>query len=638
MTDFDPDAYLDSASGGSSEGFDPDQHLSDTISGKHQPGKAATASNSKKPSWWDSIKSGAETDAAVASSGVAGLAGGMTYLGGLVRHGGDAEQAGKEKETVEKALTYVPRSDASKADVAAIADKAGYLGQKGGDIAGDKVMDATGSPLLAAGVKTAYNVPQYLMGGRGLEAAKNGVDLLSRPGAAAAEVAPQAVADAAYAKQSQGAAAKAPDVTKLTPETRDKLQTIGTNGGKINTTALERHHDAESLPVPVRLTAGQARGDTAMISDEFNAKGKSPDIGNRYNEQDAALQDNLATIHREAAPGAVGNDDIQNGQSVLDSLKRYDAPKKQAVNDAYKAAKDANGGDLQMDGSKFADAAEAALKPQSKSRFLPSSVQGIIEDVKSSGGKMSLDDFEAHRTTLANEVAKAKRAGDGNAVAAINKVRDVLEETPPADGTSASAKALYDKARGLAKSRFDEMKADPAYEAAVGDPTPVGRLSPEADKFTTTYVTNGAKADLQQLRAKLDTEGHEAMTSATMNYLKKQAGLEKGKFLQNGYNTALNKVLPKADELLGSKDLTEQLQQVGRVGKYTQEQTRGGYANNSHTFVAAAKEHAAGALEGGVNYMAHGLPVGTLGRHWLGRRAAAKSVKETLEPGAGLED
>jgi len=443
----------------------------------------------------------------------------------------------------------------------------------------------------------------------------------------------QAVADRSAAANNAGAAASTIDASKLTPETQATLAKVK----DVNPTALSRHADAETLPVPVRLTAGQATGDAATISDEFNRKGQENNaIGNRYNEQDEAMQDNLSTIHREAAPTAVGNDDIQNGQAVIDSLKRYDQPKVDAINAAYKAAKDANGGDLQMDGSGFVDAANAALKAQGRARFLPASVRGIIDDVEANDGKMSLDDFEGNRTALANEMRKAQQSGDGNAVAAINKVRDALEVTPPADGTSAAAKGLYDQARGLAKARFDEMKSDPAYDAAVADPTPIGRLSPDADKFAGKYVLNGAKADLQQLRQKLDQEGSEAMTSTAINYLKKQAGLDKGKFIQNGYNTALNKIAPKADELIGSKDTQDQLQQLGRVGNYTQAQTRGGYANTSHTFVAAAKEHAVRGVQE-IGNMVPYLKLGDKAADLLAAHKSAKDVYESIKPGAGLE-
>lgn len=448
----------------------------------------------------------------------------------------------------------------------------------------------------------------------------------------------QAAADAATAHQALGAASSKVDVSRLTPETQAHLAELDSKGAPANPIALANHAEAESLPVPVRYTRGQALENEAIKTQEYNSKQQQPEIGRRFDEQDEALQENLETFHREAAPTAVGNDIPKNDQVMIDSLKRYDAPKKQAITDAYQAAKDANGGDLQMDGSKFSEQAEAALKPQGKSRFLPSSVQGIIDDVKASGGKMSLDDFEGYRTALANESRKAQRAGDGNAVAAINKVRDVLEDTPPAGDSSAAAKAAYDKARGLAKARFDEMKNDPAYEAAVQDDTPAGQLSDQAGKFGNKYVLNGVKANLQRLRAKLDPEGQEAMTSAGYGVLQDKAGIAKGKFVQNGYNTALNSMRTKgiAEELLGGADNVEDAAKLGRVARKAQTFSRGAAPNTSGTLTGALAKEGVGVirkvLPEGVN-----KGVDVLGGQ-LAKRAAAKNLYETLRPGAGLAD
>jgi hypothetical protein len=458
---------------------------------------------------------------------------------------------------------------------------------------------------------------------------------------------PQTIAEAAQAAAGKsatsgnaGAAGTAVDTSKITPESQAELARIGESSGAVNSTALGRIHEAESLPVPVRLTAGQARGDTGMISDEFNSKGQENNaIGNRYDEQDQALKDNLLTLHREASPDTVANNSIQNGQSVIDSLKRYDQPKVAEINGAYKAAKDANGGDLQMDGSGFADAAKAALKPQGRADFLPASAQKIIDRVDESGGKMSLDDFEGYRTALANEARKAQISGDGNAVAAISKVRDALEATQPADSTSAAGKALYDKARGLAKARFSELDADPAYKAAVNDDAPIGEQSDLADKFTDKYVLNGSKAALQRLRPKLDEEGGHAMTSSAMNFLQSKAGINPdtgaGKFSNAGYNAGLTKITPKVQELLGDQDLIDNTRKIGNVANYTQNLSRGAYANTSHTFVA---EKAAEIGEHAINAAAHGLPVGTAARKFLASRSSAAKVREVLKPGAGLED
>ena len=462
---------------------------------------------------------------------------------------------------------------------------------------------------------------------------------------AAAAKTPSGITSAAQAAantaaSATNASAAAIDASKLSAGTQAELATVK----NVNPVALTNIHDAETLPVPMTgergLTAGQATQDSDQISSEFNRKGEDNNaIGRRYDAQDEGLQENLGEIHRQAAPDAVGNDDIQNGQAIIDSLKRYDQPKVAAINDAYDAAKAANNGDLQMDATGFGDNVAAALKPGGKARFLPPEIQGIVDDISAApDGRIPLDDMEGYRTALANAARKADMAGDGNASGAIAKVRDQLETIGPTDDASANARSLYDNARSLARSRFAEMDADPAYKAAVEDDTPEGRLSPLADKFTQKYVLNGAKADLQQLRPKLDQDGGQAMTSAAMNYLKNGAALSKGKFLQSGYNAALTKILPKAPELVGSSDTLDQLQQLGRVSKNMQVSSRGGYSNTSHSYVAAAKEFAGNAIEDLANGAIPGVRAGTKAIDFLRRRSGTASIHEALKPGAGLEN
>lgn len=573
-----------------------------------------------------------------ALKGVVGL--GETALSGITGGVGSLADAITGSDPGTHDWAYRPRTDAGQAASAGLGAVVGAVNNAAATGTG-AVVGALGGDRQAAVDTVNERLPEaegavgtVLTAGGLLKAAT-----APKPVVPTVTEAAQEAANKAASSGNAGAAGVAVDASKLSPETQAELATVK----NVNSVALKNIHDAETLPVPMTgergMTAGQALQDSSRISDEFNRKGENNNAyGRRYDAQDEGLRENLSTIHREASPTTVGNDDIQNGQSTIDSLKRYDQPKIDAINGAYKAAKDANGGDLQMNGTGFADAAEAALKPQGRSRFLPASVRGIIDDVKEANGAMSLDDFEGYRTALANEVRKAQQSGDGNAVAAINKVRDVLEDTTPADGTSAAAKGLYDKARNLAKSRFDEMKTDPAYEAAVSDPTPIGRLSPDADKFTGKYVLNGAKADLQQLRMKLDQEGGEAMTSTAMNYLQRQAGLDKGKFIQNGYNSALTKIGPKAEELIGNADTLEQLQKLGRVANKMQVSSRGGYSNTSHTFVAGAKALASHAGEDLINGVLPGARLGTKAAEFLARRSGNASIHESLKPGAGLED
>lgn len=458
----------------------------------------------------------------------------------------------------------------------------------------------------------------------------------------------QAQADRAYAMQSQGAAAKAPDVSKLTPETQEELARGAATGQTPNSKALERIHDAETLPVPVRLMPGQALGDPAKASAEFNAKGKHPEIGAWMDDQNEALKANMDEFRRDAAPSAVGNSTLQNSQSLIDHLKDVAAQRKTATTTAYNEAKAANGGNLQMDGSTFVNAAETALKPQSKYRFLPPAARGIIDDVQEANGQMSLDDFEAHRTTLANEVRKAQRAGDGNAVRAISVVRDALENTP-LTGATAQAKGLYDKARSLAKADFDEQKMNPAYSAVVDDLdiTPKGQASDLNKNFVQKYIVGGTQANLQRLRAMFqgNDEANQTMTAAALNHLKESANINPvsnaGNFSQHGFNNAYSyDIAPRAKELLQDPELIDKVEQLGRTARYTQEQTRGSSFNNSHTFVAAQADTVPGKLaRGAVKTVPY---VGDMAAEKLTEMSRAKARQQMLDrilkPGAGLYD
>jgi len=492
---------------------------------------------------------------------------------------------------------------------------------------GDTTQNVIGHTLAVGGDVGAVTAP--------VAAAKGLTGLFGTKVPAAGSA--QAAVDAASSSQSMGAAGAAVDASKLTTDTQAHLAELHASGRTANATALANHAEAETLPIPVRMTRGQALENESIKTQEHNSKQEHQEIGKRYDEQDEALRDNLDTFHREAAPTAVGNDITQNDSAVIDSLKRYDVPKRQAITDAYQSAKDANGGDLPMDGGSFVSKAEQNLKESNRTRFLPSEVRGILDDIKANDGKMSFDEFESNRTILAEQARKAERAGDGTAAFAVSQVRKALEDTP-VSGVSAEAKALYDKARGLAKSRFQEMEADPAYDAAANDKAPVGELSDLAGKFNSKYVLNGNKAALQRLRGKLDQEGQEAMTSTGYSVLKDKAGLAKDKFIQNGYNTALDTMRRKgvAEELLGGADNVEDATKLGRVARKVQTFTRGAAPNTSGTLTGALARE-------GVNGVRLLVPTGVnkgidiLGGQ-LAKRSAAKGLRETLRPGAGLSD
>ena len=435
--------------------------------------------------------------------------------------------------------------------------------------------------------------------------------------------------------QSAGAAATTDQaainaiLAKVSPELQNEIRSTQIN--QINMPALERHVEADTLPVPVRLTRGQATQDINLLSDEMNMRGKNPDLANRFNEQNGKLIENMNAIRDKAAPDVYGTNYIENAETVINAYKALDDTRTADISAKYKALKDAAGGDFPIDGKQFATNAEKMLGKDLKTDFLPPAIAKQLERYKN-GETMTFENFEAMRTNLAAEMRKAERSGDGNAKTASSIVRTALEELP-LSGEAEALKPLANEARSAAKARFDMLKKDPAYDAAVNDAVP--------DKFIAKYIIGGNKRDLEALTAQLGkgSEGHQAVSAAVVNYLKDKAGVinDNGNFSQAGYNKALKQLDPRLLELVDG-ETAQQLRALGNVARYTQAQPRGSYVNQSNTFVAGAKEMAKGGLEKAANVAGFGVvPIGTMTREALASRAAAKQTKESLKPGAGTK-
>jgi hypothetical protein len=293
-----------------------------------------------------------------------------------------------------------------------------------------------------------------------------------------------------------------------------------------------------------------------------------------------------------------------------------------------------------MDAQAFTKTADAALKKNMKARYLPSEIAADLAEIRETGA-MNFETFENLRTNLAAEARKAERSGDGNAAAAISLVRDSLERVEPI-GRAAEVKPLFDQARALAKARFDKIKADPAYKAAVNDDVGVGEASPLADKFVQKYIVGAPRAHVERLISNLSADelALETVRAAPFNYLKQKAGIDpyrnEGNFSQHGYNRALSELMPKMD-LLAGEELTEQAQRLGRVAYDVKGEPAGSFANRSNTFIAASAEAAKGLAERSANTLLGGniVPVGSWAREKIDARAALKEQKERMRPAAG---
>jgi hypothetical protein len=386
------------------------------------------------------------------------------------------------------------------------------------------------------------------------------------------------------------------------------------------------------------LTEGQATGDVIKLSNEQNRRGKDPMLAQRFNEQNGQLIENLGLIRDKAAPDVYGTKKIENSQGIIDAYKSMDLDRTANITKAYKALEDANGGQFPVDGIKLATNAETMLGKKLKTEFLPSSIKSQLERFKS-GEPMTFEQFEAMRTNLAAEIRKAERSGDGNAAQASSIVRQALEDLPMQGSAAASLKPLADSARSLAKQRFDMLKKDPAYKAAVDDSVP-------ADKYIDKFVVNGVNKNINTMVENLgrDSPAHQHMAAGTVNWLKDKAGIvdETGNFSQAGYNKALKQLDDVQNlNMIFNQEAASQLKTLGNVARYTQAQPRGAFVNNSNTLVGSLAEKASNlaksGVEGGLNLAVPGLQLGTSVMEMRARRASEAETKKALETGAGTK-
>jgi hypothetical protein len=609
----------------------------------------------------------------LAGSAVGGIAGGMHMLGQVPNiiaravtgaPGSATDEATDIVDWWKQKLTYEPRTSAGQGAVDAGAHALQTVGkpiQAVKDFAGDSAEAAGWGPLASTAMNVAPDALLSLVGAPGLpkgagaslmeDAATAGRAVNDATGPARQAVSraitrddipPSASPDAnPFARESLGAAAAVPSqLATASPELQAAVRAEA-RSGSVDRAALDRHLEADSLPIPIRLTEGQATQDVAQLSHEMNRRAEGDaDLARHFNQQNQQLIDNFDEIRREAAPYAVGNDHIQNGQALIDSYKAYDEAVSADIGAKYKALRDANGGDFPVDGPAFVQSADAALKKSMKARYVPAQIAADLEEFRS--GPMTFENFENMRTNLAAEARKADRSGDGNAAAAIRIVRDSLEDLP-ITGESAKLKPLADAARQAAKARFDRMRADPAYRAAVDDSVAAGEASPLADDFVQKFVVKGKAANIHAMRETLadDPTAGETIAAGALNYVKSKSGVNiytnEGNFSQAGYNRALAELTPKLDVLVGPK-VGEQVQTLGNVARYTQAQPRGSFVNNSNTTVAEhAMNLAKGVAERGVNALVPGADLGSLAREKLSRRADNRFAQEAMKPGAGLK-
>jgi hypothetical protein len=419
-------------------------------------------------------------------------------------------------------------------------------------------------------------------------------------------------------------------ISQATPELAAQL--AKENPKTISPQSLERYVDADSLPVPVRLTKGQAMQDPSLISWERNNRGQNPALAEALSQQNKALQENVSLVKEKTAPDVFAPDYVANAEGAIEFLGNKVKQNEEATSKAYKELENFGAGKIEVDSKTFADNAIKSLLEKEDIDFLPPAIENKIKAYQE-GKSMNFDQYENLRSQIAKESRKFDKAGDGNAVHALNLVRAELEKLPLL-GETAEAKVFADKARASAKSEFDLVNTkNPAYNKTYADLVN-GKIdtkdfiqsailrSKNKDFAKTMELFSDDPVALQNLRAgALDLIAKEA-TDASGNF-------KSGKFSKAIDNLDVNK---KLDVLFGED--AQILRKIAKTGQLVEARPAGAFVNESNTSVANL------AAQYGKKLAEQTPIVGRFvepARQIMAERQAQKAVAESLRPGAGVK-
>jgi hypothetical protein len=265
------------------------------------------------------------------------------------------------------------------------------------------------------------------------------------------------------------------DVVKgMRQEVADALQ----EGAQPNPVSIANRAKAESLPVPVRLTRGQATGDPKLFSDEVNLRGITgvgEPITARLQQQNQAFIANLDMLGAKNAP-----DPVSTGQQISERVQNYWDALDSRKNDLYSAVRNSQGQPAMMDQFTAAQNIRDALDtPQASHAWdlLPSHIQKTIGDLEE--GKLPLT--VAQMQALDKAWGADARAADGSTAYAINTARRLLNEAPIQDDVGQEARQAYQAAR-----------AAHAQQMSLIDPKlPNGMPNPQYQPLLKAVVMDG---------------------------------------------------------------------------------------------------------------------------------------------------
>jgi len=649
-----------------------------TLSGKMaEDALPAGESGTSKPTGWTLGKPGAGVTtglgegALALGTGAAGAlaAGGMGWLERASGKSWDEIQA--DQKALQERIQYQPQTTIGKGIAQAGGWAGGKLDELGGwaaEHAGNLAEAAGADPDTVAAIKTGVHATTMAVAPRVVGplagAAVRGVKAVAGAagdvaggmgsGAPAPLFEPEAAGGVPRAGASVGSAAATAfgRMATATPEMAAEVATQIADAQArygpawkehFNADALDRHLEADSLPIPGRLSEGQAAQDPVLISNELNNRATRTETVERLNWQKQNMAQNLQAIREGAGPDVNTVTPTEHGQALIDAYKAQHAPRQAAIDADWNAIR-ANTGDAPIfDAGRMLEDAQGALKSKLLSSQDPGGQLAELTDAARRGG-LTADGYNAFRQNLGNI---ARQGGiEGKAASAVIEATNASELLPEA----AKFRGMVNDALAKGRALHADLEADPAYDAAVN-----GTVS--ANDFVNKFLIRGKVENIAQMAKNLgnDDLARQTMGTAVVDHLRRSAGLDdqyQGNFAADSFNKQLADVRQRAGPIFQRGELAT-LQTLGNYARNATFRPAGNFVNTSNTAVAAptilgrAAGAAGGLLEAGGNLLTPGLKGGTfIGEAVRARAAKAAAAQQELEnaqafhqswrPGAGV--
>jgi len=450
---------------------------------------------------------------------------------------------------------------------------------------------------------------------------------------------PQQMAGASQAAKASSLAAK--ELPSMIPKRKPEVMGGLSVGAAEVPVGQVRMAQANELPVPIKLTKGQAEKDFEQQRFERETA-KSNDIGkpirDRYAEQNLQLQQNLDSfIDQTGTELPETNFMLETGRMVDSAIRSKAAVAKNQIRKAYKEAEAAGEMSSPVNMAPLAsylneNRAGRTSAPIMKTIADELEVQGVgsgrLDDGTLQLGELTLGQSEKLRQTI-NKFAKDN---DPNDLRVASEMKNIIDAST--DGAGGEA---YKRARGLRRQYAKQFENTGIIRDILGKKRGSDDRKIATENIVNKAVFGGSVDDLKAVRRTLQTQGQEGMAAwkemqaSTLRQIRNEA-TKNNQVDQNGNpvisSAGLNRIVTSLDKngklvnLFGAKG-AEQLKLLNDVARDVMV-SQAGTVNNSNTSTAILA-----AIES-MSYGAPMLSVLKFSRDKIKDRALRKRVERAL--------